>query len=41
VAIAGERLVTAAGFPQGAGQRAALVAFQLGGQQVTPPAAPE
>jgi alcohol dehydrogenase (cytochrome c) len=41
VAIAGERLVTAAGFPQGAGQRAALVAFQLGGEQVTPPASPE
>ena len=39
VAIAGERLVTAAGFPQGAGQKAALVVFQLNGEPVTPPAA--
>jgi alcohol dehydrogenase (cytochrome c) len=39
VAIAGDRLVTAAGFPQGSGQKAALVTFQLGGERVTPPAA--
>jgi alcohol dehydrogenase (cytochrome c) len=38
VAIAGDRLVTAAGFPQGAGQKASLVTFQLAGEQVTPPA---
>lgn len=37
VAIAGDRLVTAAGFPQGAGQKPALVVFQLDGEQVTPP----
>ncbi len=39
VAIAGDRLVTAAGFPQGAGQKPALVVFQLDGERVTPPAA--
>ncbi len=39
VAIAGDRLVTAAGFPQGAGQKPALVSFQLNGEPVTPPAA--
>jgi plastocyanin len=39
VAIAGDRLVTAAGFPQGAGQKPQLVSFQLNGEQVTPPAA--
>jgi outer membrane protein assembly factor BamB/plastocyanin len=39
VAIAGDRLVTAAGFPQGAGQKPALVVFQLNGERVTPPAA--
>jgi outer membrane protein assembly factor BamB/plastocyanin len=37
VAIAGDWLVTAAGFPQGAGQEAALVVFQLNGERVTPP----
>jgi alcohol dehydrogenase (cytochrome c) len=37
VAIAGDRLVTAAGFPQGAGQKPVLVAMQLDGEQVTPP----
>jgi outer membrane protein assembly factor BamB len=37
VAIAGDRVVTAAGFPQGAGQEAALVVFQLNGERVTPP----
>ena len=37
VAIAADRLVTAAGFPQGAGQKPALVSFQLNGEQVTPP----
>jgi outer membrane protein assembly factor BamB/plastocyanin len=37
VAIAGDRVVTAAGFPQGAGQKAALVVFQLNGERVTPP----
>ena len=41
VAIAGDRLVTAAGFPQGAGQEAVLVSFQLGGEQITPAAADE
>ena len=39
VAIAGDRLVTAAGFPQGSGQKPALVSFQLNGEPVTPPAA--
>lgn len=39
VAIAGDWLVTAAGFPQGSGQEAALVAFELGGERVTPPPA--
>jgi outer membrane protein assembly factor BamB len=37
IAIAGDRLVTAAGFPQGAGQEPVLVSLQLGGEQVTPP----
>jgi plastocyanin len=37
VAIAGDWLVTAAGFPQGAGQKPALVVFQLNGERVTPP----
>ena len=36
LAIAGDRLVTAAGFPQGAGQEPALVTFQLNGERVTP-----
>ena len=39
VAIAGDWLVTAAGFPQGSGQEAALVAFQLGGERVILPPA--
>ena len=39
IAIAGDRLVTAAGFPQGSGQKPALVSFQLNGAPVTPPAA--
>lgn len=39
LAIAGDRLVTAAGFPQGAGQEPVLVVFQLNGERVTPPAA--
>ena len=39
VAIAGDRLVTAAGFPQGAGQKPTLVVFQLNGERITPPAA--
>ena len=39
VAIAGEWLVTAAGFPQGAGQKAALVTYKLNGEKVTPPTA--
>ena len=38
LAIAGDRLVTAAGFPQGAGQKPALVVFRLDGERVTPPA---
>ena len=38
VAIAGDRLVTAAGFPQGAGQKPQLLSFQLNGERVTPPA---
>ena len=38
VAIAGDRLVTAAGFPQGAGQEPQLLSFQLNGERVTPPA---
>ena len=37
VAIAGDWLVTAAGFPQGAGQKPELVVFQLGGERLTPP----
>ena len=37
LAIAGDRLVTAAGFPQGSGQTPALVSFQLNGERVTPP----
>lgn len=37
VAIAGDRVVTASGFPQGGGQKAALVVYQLRGEQVTPP----
>jgi outer membrane protein assembly factor BamB len=36
VAIAGDTLVTAAGFPQG-DQKPALVAFKLNGEAVTPP----
>lgn len=38
VAIAGNRIVTAAGFPQGAGQKPALLVFELNGESVTPPA---
>jgi alcohol dehydrogenase (cytochrome c) len=38
LAIAGDRLVTAAGFPQGAGQEPSLVVYQLNGEPVTPPA---
>ena len=38
VAIAGDWLVTAAGFPQGAGQKPELVVFELGGEPITPPA---
>jgi outer membrane protein assembly factor BamB/plastocyanin len=41
VAIAEDRLVTAAGFPQGAGQEPQLVSFQLNGERVTPPAGDE
>jgi len=37
VAIAGDWLVTAAGFPQGAGQKPELVVFELGGERITPP----
>jgi outer membrane protein assembly factor BamB len=37
VAIAGDRLVTAAGFPQGAGQKAELVALEVGAERITPP----
>jgi outer membrane protein assembly factor BamB len=40
IAIAGDRLVTAAGFPQGPNQKPALVVFQLNGSPVTPPAPP-
>jgi outer membrane protein assembly factor BamB len=40
LAIAGDRLVTAAGFPQGPNQKAALVVFQLNGEPVTPPSPP-
>jgi len=39
VAIAGDWLVTAAGFPQGAGQKPELVVFKLGGEPITPPTA--
>lgn len=39
VAIAGDTLVTAAGFPQGAGQKPALVVFKRNAERVTPPAA--
>jgi outer membrane protein assembly factor BamB len=38
--IAGDRLVTAAGVPQGPDQKAALVVFQLNGTPVTPPSPP-
>lgn len=38
VAIAGDTLVTAAGFPQGAGQKAELVVFKVGAERITPPA---
>jgi alcohol dehydrogenase (cytochrome c) len=38
LAIAGDRLVTAAGFPQGAGQEAELVVFEIGAERITPPA---
>ena len=37
LAIAGDTLVTAAGFPQGAGQKAELVVFGVGAERVTPP----
>jgi alcohol dehydrogenase (cytochrome c) len=37
LAIAGDRLVTAAGFPQGAGQTAELVVFETGAERITPP----
>jgi outer membrane protein assembly factor BamB len=40
LAIAGDRLVTAAGFPQGPNQKAALVVFQLNGVPVTAPSPP-
>jgi len=39
LAIAGDRLVTAAGFPQGAGQKAELVVFEVGAERITPPTA--
>lgn len=39
LAIAGDRLVTAAGLPQGPTEKPALVVFQLNGQPVTPPSA--
>ena len=38
LAIAGDTLVTAAGFPQGAGQQAELVVFKVGAERITPPA---
>jgi outer membrane protein assembly factor BamB/plastocyanin len=38
LAIAGDTLVTAAGFPQGAGQKAELVVFKVGAERITPPA---
>ena len=37
LAIAGDTLVTAAGFPQGAGQEAELVVFKVGAERITPP----
>jgi outer membrane protein assembly factor BamB len=37
LAIAGDTLVTAAGFPQGAGQKAELVTFKVGAERITPP----
>jgi hypothetical protein len=40
LAIAGDRLVTAAGLPQGPTQKPALVVFRLDGQSVTPPSPP-
>ena len=40
IAIAGDRLVTAAGLPQGPDQKPALVVFQLDGTPVTPPPPP-
>jgi outer membrane protein assembly factor BamB len=40
LAIAGDRLVTAAGLPQGPTQKASLVVFQLNGEPVTPPSPP-
>jgi outer membrane protein assembly factor BamB len=40
IAIAGDRLVTAAGLPQGADQKPVLVVFQLDGTPVTPPPPP-
>jgi outer membrane protein assembly factor BamB len=40
LAIAGDRLVTAAGFPQGPDQKPALVVFQLNGKAVTAPPSP-
>ena len=40
LAIAGDRLVTAAGLPQGPDQKPALVVFQLNGKPVTPPSPP-
>lgn len=36
LAIAGDTLVTAAGFPQGADQKAELVVFKLGAERITP-----
>ncbi len=39
LAIAGDTIVTAAGFPQGAGQKAQLVVYKLNAEPVTPPAA--
>jgi outer membrane protein assembly factor BamB len=41
LAIAGDTLVTAAGFPQGAGQKAELVVFGVGAERITPPAPDE
>jgi hypothetical protein len=40
LAIAGDRLVTAAGFPQGPDQKPALVVFQLNGVPMSPPSPP-